>query len=108
MTKEVKESRPLSGFVDFVREQGVVGLAVGVVVGVAVKDTVDSIVAGLVNPLIGLVLPNVEALSEKTATISGSEFAWGRVLLSIINLLIIGAVVYFVLKALRLDKLDKK
>ena len=44
----------LQGFVDFIREQGVVGLAVGLVLGVAAKSVVDSLVQNIFNPIIGL------------------------------------------------------
>ena len=102
-----QDSTRIGGFVGFIREQGIVGLAIGVVIGVAVKDTVDSIVQGFINPLIGLILPNAEKLSTKTFTLAGSVFAWGSVLLSLINLTVIAAIVYFILKAIRLDQLDK-
>lgn len=106
--EEQEKVGAVSGFLNFIREQGVVGLAIGVVVGVAAKDTVDALTQGFINPLIGLILPKTDALSEKVLTISDSEFAWGRILLSLINLIIVAAVVYFVIKGLRLDKLDKK
>lgn len=108
MAKTTVKSKPISGFLDFVRQQGVIGLAIGVVVGVAAKDTVDALTQGFINPLIGLVLPRTDALSEKVLTISDSEFEWGRILLSLINFVIVAAVVYFVIKGLRLDKLDNK
>lgn len=103
-----KNVSQIEQFIDFIREQGVVGLAIGVVIGLAVKDTVDAIVTGFINPLIGIILPNVDRLSEKTAYLFGSVFSWGNILLSLINLLIIAAVVYVVLKVLGLEKLDKK
>lgn len=105
---EQQKTGAINGFLDFIREQGVVGLAIGVVVGVAAKDSVDALTQGFINPLIGLILPNTDALSDRVLTISDSEFMWGRILLSIINLIIIAAVIYFVIKGLRLDKLDKK
>lgn len=90
------------------RGQGVVGLAIGVVIGVAVKDTVDSIVSGLVNPLIGVFLPNTDTLAGKTFHLFGSTFHWGAVLLSLINLLTVAAVIFYVLEFSKLDKIDQK
>ena len=46
----------LSGFVEFVRKQGVVGLAVGFLLGGAVSKVVSALVTDIVNPLVGLVL----------------------------------------------------
>jgi len=46
----------LKGFIDFIRTQGVVGLAVGLVLGGAVGTTVKSLVDNVVMPPIGLLL----------------------------------------------------
>jgi len=40
-----------SGFIDFVREQGVVGLAVGFILGGAVSKVVSSLVKDIINSL---------------------------------------------------------
>ena len=72
---------PFQGFVDFIRDQGVVGLAIGIVLGTQVKTLVDSFVVAMVNPLLGLVLPGNGDLGQKALRISnGSKlavFAWG-------------------------------
>ena len=60
--KKVKS--PVQGFLVFVREQGVVGLAIGLVLGVAAKSVVDSLVANIFNPVIGLI-GNGGDLSDK-------------------------------------------
>jgi large conductance mechanosensitive channel len=102
----------INGFMDFVREQGVIGLAVGLVLGVQVKSLVDQLVASFVNPIIGLVLPGSGGLAEKTFTISvGSKqaiFAYGAFIAVTISFLTVAAVVYFMVKGLSLDRLDKK
>ena len=49
----------LRGFVKFVREQGVVGLAVGLILGVAAKSVIDSFVQNIVNPVVGLLTGGV-------------------------------------------------
>ena len=97
----------LSGFMDFIREQGVVGLAVGVEVG----NTVDTIVDGFINPLVGLILGGSDLLEETFAVTVGDReavFAWGAVLSALITLAAVGAVVYYIVKGLKLDKTDKK
>ena len=43
----VKAPKFLQGFVDFIREQGVVGLAVGLILGFAAKTLIDSMVANI-------------------------------------------------------------
>ena len=102
----------ISGFMSFVREQGIVGLAVGLVLGVQVKAVVDQLVASFVDPIIGLMLPGSGGLAEKTFAISvlGKQavFAYGASIAVLISFLAVAAVVYFAVKSLRLDKLDKK
>lgn len=46
----------MKGFMNFVREQGVVGLAVGFILGGAVAKMVTALVTDLLNPLIGLLM----------------------------------------------------
>jgi large conductance mechanosensitive channel len=104
--------KQVRGFVDFLREQSVVGLAIGLVLGTQAKVLVDQIVASFFNPLIGLLLPGEGALNQKefTLTIGGKTavFGWGAFVTSLITFIIVAAVVYYVFKGLRLDKLDKK
>lgn len=104
----------LQGFVDFIREQGVVGLAVGLVLGFASKSVVDSIVNNIFNPVVGVLTGGVN-LSDKYICIKSdvagacvSKVGYGKLINDIISFLIIAAVVYFVVKGLKLDKLDKK
>lgn len=108
--EEKKDEEPpsqLAGFMQFIREQGIIGLAIGVVIGVAVNGTVDSIVKGFINPLVGLMLPADDKLEDAKFTILGSEFAWGSVVLSLINLLAVAAIIYFVVKGFKLHLIDK-
>ncbi len=103
-----------AGFVDFVRQQGVVGLAVGFVLGVAAKGVVDSVVNNVVNPVVGVLYGGGGQLAEKywcikhTDAVCTSKLGYGAVLSQLINFLIVAGVVYFIVKSLRLDKLDKK
>ncbi len=96
----------MQGFINFIREQGVVGLAVGFILGGAVSKTVSSLVDNVVNPLIGLALGRVD-LAEKSITLGSATLKWGSFLSSVIDFLIVAAVVYFAVKCLRLDRLDK-
>jgi large conductance mechanosensitive channel len=101
-----------SGFMDFLREQSVVGLAIGLVLGTQAKVLVDQIIASFFNPFIGLLLPGEGTLAQKTASLTIGEktatIGWGAFVISLITFLVVAAVVYFVFKGLRLDRLDKK
>ena len=97
----------LAGFMDFIREQGVVGLAVGFILGGAVAKTVSSLVDNIINPLVGLLLGKVD-LAEKMTVIGNTSIKWGAFIATIVDFVIVAAVIYFGIKALGLDKLDKK
>jgi large conductance mechanosensitive channel len=110
----VKAPGWLQGFVDFVREQGVVGLAVGLILGVAAKSLIDSLVNNLFNPIIGLLTGGV-TLNRKTLCIlhqtngaCKTSLGYGQFLSDLISFLIVAFLVYFVVKSLKLDRLDVK
>lgn len=92
---------------DFIRTQGVVGLAVAFILGAAVTKIVTSLVDNIINPLVGALLGRV-ALADKAFTIGAVSIKYGAFLATLVDFFIIAAVVYFGVKALRLEKLDKK
>lgn len=100
--------KQLTGFFEFIRTQGVVGLAVGFLLGGAVSDLVKSFVNDIIEPLVGLLLGTSEGLETATLRIFGATLTYGRFVSIFINFLIIAAVVYFIFKGLKLDKLDLK
>jgi len=108
----IKAPKWLQGFVNFIREQGVVGLAVGLVLGVASKSVIDSLVANIFNPFIGLIgnggnLDSKYVCMKSVGTECQNKLAYGAFISDVLSFIIIAAVVYFVIKGLKLDKLDK-
>ena len=104
----------LKGFVDFIRTQGVVGLAVGLVLGGAVSILVKSLVDNVVMPPLGLVLGSAEGLKGLVWTIGQTHggqvvsLRYGTFLNDFINFIVIALVVYFIVKLLKFDQFDKK
>lgn len=98
----------MKGFLNFIREQGVVGLAVGFILGGAVSKLVSSIVADLINPLLGIVMGAIGNLNEAYLQIGSAKLMWGNFVSTFVDFVVIALVVYFGVKALKLDKLDKK
>jgi len=98
----------MKGFIEFVREQGVMGLAVGFILGGAVSKVVASLVGDIINPLLGVALGAVGNLSEAYWQIGGVKLMWGSFVNTTIDFLVIALVVYFGVKLLKLDSLDKK
>ncbi|HET8581382.1 MAG TPA: MscL family protein [Candidatus Paceibacterota bacterium] len=102
-TTERKVYPGIGGFVEFIREQGVVGLAIGFILGGAVNTVVQSLVNSIINPLITLGFGSIKTLSAWSVGPVGV----GAFLSALINLIIMAAVVYFIFKGLGLDHLDK-
>lgn len=98
----------MKGFFEFIREQGVVGLAVGFILGGAVSNLVKSIVTDLINPIISVILGAAGNISEAALKIGPIEIHYGSFLVNLINFIVIAFVVYYGVKGLGLDKLDKK
>ena len=97
----------MKGFIKFIREQGVVGLAVGFILGGAVSQVVSSLVKDIINPILGIALGAAGNLSEAAIKFGGAEIMWGNFISVVIDFIVIGLVVYYGVKKLGLDKLDK-
>ena len=93
---------------NFIREQGVMGLATGFILGGAVSKLVASLVKDIINPLLGVVLGAVEGLETASLQVGPAEIMWGSFIGVLIDFLVIAMVVYFGVKGLGLDRLDKK
>lgn len=98
----------MKDFIEFIRKQGVVGLAVGFILGGAVSKVVASLVNDIVNPVIGLALGKVSGLKEAFFSIGEAKVMWGSFVNTAIDFSVIAFVVYFGVKVLKLDKLDNK
>lgn len=100
------------GFMEFVRKQGVVGLAVGLAIGTQVTILIKDIVASVVDPTVGLIIGNSDGLKAAVWQVSigdrSATFALGQLFYSLLVFLAVCAVVYFVVMGLKLDKLDVK
>ncbi len=97
----------VNGFLDFVREQGVVGLAVGFILGGAVSKVVSGLVNDIINPLIGALMGGAN-LDQLAWQVGKNKVMLGSFINTVLDFVIIALVVYFGVKILKLDKLDKK
>ena len=102
----------VNGFLDFIRTQGVIGLAIGLAVGVAASDTVKKIVEGFINPIVQFIVGSQDKLASATWTLEAwgrsATFAWGAAVSSLITLVATALVIYWLVNIFKLDKLDKK
>lgn len=93
----------IAGFVEFIRERGVAGFAIGFILGGAAQKLVQALMDDIVNPFLGLFLGPTQSLTSYT--ING--FKIGDFISVFINFIILCFVVYLIFKVLHLEKLDK-
>lgn len=108
-----KHNRPSpKGFITFIRQQGIIGLAVGLAIGAAAGDTVKKLVEGFINPIVQFIVGSQDALMSATWQLElfgrHADFKWGAFVSSAITLIATAAVIYWILNVLRLDRVDKK
>ncbi|MDV5146332.1 large conductance mechanosensitive channel protein MscL [Streptomyces sp. SBC-4] len=105
LVAEKKESL-LGGFKAFLMRGNVIDLAVAVVIGAAFTNIVNSVVQGIINPLVGAfgtkdLESYASCLKAPCAVVNGEmqgiELKWGLVLSAMLSFLITAAVVYFLM-----------
>jgi large conductance mechanosensitive channel len=101
----------VSGFVNFLREHAIVGLAVGFVLGAQVQAVVQAFITGLINPLFEL-MPGGKGLTDRIYNLNlhghTAHLKWGTFAYALLNFLVVAGTVYLIIRIFRLDKLDKK
>ncbi len=98
----------MKGFIEFIRERGVVGFAVAFIIGGAITQVVSSLVSDIINPIVGLLLSRTKSLESMSLQIAGAKIMWGHFLGVTLNFLIISFVVYAIVRGFRIEKIDKK
>ncbi|MER5731670.1 large conductance mechanosensitive channel protein MscL [Streptomyces sp. NPDC002138] len=103
-----KKTGLLAGFKAFLMRGNVVDLAVAVVIGAAFTNIVNSVVKGIISPLVGAIGTKdldrysscLKSPCETNATgevVSGIPIMWGTVLNATLSFVITAAVVYFLM-----------
>ena len=105
----------LQEFKDFIAKGNVMDMAVGLIIGAAFTAIVKSLVADLINPIIGLFTGGVDftnkfiilggdgtvyASLEAAREAGAAAFAWGAFVMAVINFLIIAWVVFMMVRYL--------
>ena len=102
---EKKESL-LGGFKAFLMRGNVIDLAVAVVIGAAFTNIVNSVVKGIINPLVGAFgTRDLEGYASclkapcqiVNGEMQGIQIQWGLVLSAVLSFVITAAVVYFLM-----------
>jgi large conductance mechanosensitive channel len=98
----------LKDFLEFIRKQGVVGLAVGFILGTESSKLVSSIVDDVVNPVLNVALGFTGKLTDRYVDILGAKILWGNLVGEIINFTVIALVVFLIVEKLGLTKHEEK
>lgn len=98
----------IKGFIEFIREQGVVGFGIGFILATSITKMVTSFVNDIISPSIGIVFGNIQELKGFYLQIGQNKIMWGNFLSTVIDFLILSAVVYFAVKSLNLTQIDIK
>lgn len=107
----IQEANPVSGFVSFLKEYAIVGLAVGFAIATQVQAIVKQLITSFIDPLYALLF-NGEKLSSKTFVLTWHDrtqsFAWGAFIYTMIDFLFVVAALYLLVKFFKLEDFDKK
>lgn len=80
----------------------------GLVLGAAVTDLIKAFINDFINPLLGLLLNEAKGLKEAYWMVGDAKIKYGDFLNTLINFLVIAAVVYFVVRGIGFDRFDAK
>jgi len=91
-------------FKEFIATGNMVELAVAVILGLAIKSVIDAFIANVANPLIGAIVgkPNLDnflTFTVRKGTKNQSTISFGAVLTQVISLIIVGLVLFIMVKA---------
>lgn len=90
----------LDEFKKFILRGNVVDLAVGVVIGTAFSKIVDSLVADIFMPVVGVVTGGVNVKEQRLKLYGEAYLAWGNFLQTVINFVLIGFCMFLVVKGI--------
>jgi large conductance mechanosensitive channel len=98
----------MDGFRKFLTKTNAIALAIGVIIGGAATALVNSIVENLINPIIGLLLSNIDLKSALQIPLSANNaIKIGAFISSLITFLVIMFVAYQLAKIFARDLLEE-
>lgn len=92
-------------FKDFAMKGNVIDLAVGIVIGAAFGAIVNSLVADIIMPLIGMVLNGID-FKTLMVTMGNAKVTYGNFIQAIVNFIIIAFALFLVIKGI--NSMQKK
>lgn len=93
----------MTGFISFIKQQGIAGIAMGFILGGSINKTVTSLVSDIIQPGIGILIGNRQG---QLAAAHYNSVMYGNFIASAIDFLIIALLVYVAFKTMKLDKIE--
>ena len=94
-------------FKEFIMRGNVMDMAVGVIIGGAFKAIVDSLVADIITPIIGMVTGGVD-FSGLSVKVGEAELMYGNFIQAIISFLLIALVIFWMVKGINKMRAPKE
>lgn len=93
-----KKPSLIEEFKDFIWSGDLIMIAVGLIMALYVKDVIDRFMEGIVNPIIAAIVgkPNLDQFGFD---IGKARISIGLVLTGVLNLILVGAVLFAIVKA---------
>jgi large conductance mechanosensitive channel len=85
-------------FKDFLSKYKVLGLAIAFIMGLYLGGLIQSLVADLLLPAIGLAIPGLGDLKTLTYTVGNQTFGIGNFLVALITFIIVAFVIFLIVK----------
>jgi large-conductance mechanosensitive channel len=100
---------PGHGFVQFLREHAIVGLAIGFVIATQVQSLVKLLVDSFINPAFQLLFGQSLTSRSFHLTFHGRSvpFNWGSFAYGLLDFVFVLAAVYLLVRMLNLERVDK-
>lgn len=95
-------------FKEFISKGNVMTMAVGIVIGAAFTAIVNSLVADIITPLVGIILGGID-FSSIALTVGSASLMFGNFIQAVINFLLTAFVLFLIVKSFnKFSELKKK
>jgi large conductance mechanosensitive channel len=101
------EDRLRREFMEFMKNYGVIGLAIAVIIGGKANAMVSTLVDGILMPIITIFLPAGD-WREATLELGAVSLVWGPFVAAVIDFVIVAFVVYLIAKKVMKEEVVAK
>lgn len=98
----------MKSFIDFIKSQGVIGLAIAFIMGASITKLITSFVSNIISPIVALIIGSVGDLENIYIEIASTKILIGSFVSSLVDFLIITLIIYFTVKIFSVEKSIKK